>query len=184
MSLTQTTTLPLGFKAPSFSLPDAVTGHLRSLDDLAGEKATVVMFICNHCPFVIHLREHIVELAHAYQEKGVSFIAISSNDIENYPQDAPEYMKQLAMEMHFTFPYLYDESQQVAKDYDAACTPDFSVFDAELLCVYRGRYDASTPGNGVPVTGSDLSDFLDAMLAGEPFPKQQFPSLGCNIKWK
>ncbi len=184
MSLTQTTSLPLGFQAPSFNLPNTVTGKQETLEDWKGEKGTVVMFICNHCPYVVHLREKIVEVARKYQALGISFIAISSNDVENYPQDAPQYMKELAESMDFPFPYLYDESQQVAKDYDAACTPDFSVFDASLTCVYRGRFDGSTPGNGVEVTGDDLAECLDHMLAGEPVQAHQIPSMGCNIKWK
>lgn len=184
MALTETIPLALGYTAPAFQLPDTVSGRNLSLEELRGEKATVVMFICNHCPYVVHIREKLVELAHDYQSRGVAFIAISSNDIVNYPQDAPDKMKALAEEMAFPFPYLYDESQEVAKAYEAACTPDFSVFDAELKCVYRGRLDDSSPGNGKPLTGADLGACLDAILSGNPVSAAQYPSMGCNIKWK
>jgi peroxiredoxin len=184
MALTETTKIPLGSKAPDFSLPDAVSGRIMSLDDLMGKNGTLVMFICNHCPFVVHIRSKLVELAEKYKEKGIQFIAISSNDADNYPADAPEFMKELALSMSFPFPYLYDESQVVAKAYNAACTPDFSLFDSDSKCVYRGRLDGSTPGNGVPLTGVDLTAALDAMLRGQPNLVNQLPSVGCNIKWK
>ncbi len=176
--------LPLGTKAPDFRLPDVVTGDHVSLEDINSDKATVIMFICNHCPYVIHIQEKMVTLAHEYIERGVSFAAISSNDVDNYPADAPDKMKERASELGFRFPYLYDESQEVAKAYMAACTPDFYVFDRNLSCVYRGRMDDSTPGNGKPVSGKDLRTALDAMLLGESVSDQQMPSMGCNIKWK
>lgn len=184
MSLTPTTNIPLGFTAPDFNLPDTVSGEQKSLNDLQSDKATVLMFICNHCPFVVHVRQELVRLANDYISKGVSFIAISSNDVANYPADAPDKMKALAEELHFPFPYLYDESQEVAKAYDAACTPDFSIFDGNMTCVYRGQLDGSRPGNNIPLSGSDIRSALDAMLAGEPVSAQQQPSIGCNIKWK
>ena len=185
MARTITTQIPLGFKAPAFNLPDTVSGEMKTYEDLRGEKGTVVMFICNHCPYVIHVREELIRVANDYLEKGIRYIAISSNDVENYPQDGPEEMKKLAMEDDFPFPYLYDESQEVAKAYDAACTPDFSVFDANNICVYRGQLDGSRPGSGVPVTGEDLRKTLDLMVAGgTPSPEGQIPSMGCNIKWK
>lgn len=184
MALTETIQLPLGFEAPAFSLTDVVTGAMVSLEGLKGERGTVVMFICNHCPYVIHVRQKLVEVARQYQPMGINFIAISSNDITRYPDDSPEKMKQLALEMDFPFPYLYDETQEVAKAYHAACTPDLSVFDASLACVYRGRLDDSTPGNGKQVTGNDLSKSLDALLRGDVPVEPQYPSMGCNIKWK
>jgi len=184
MALTETISIPLGFQAPWFRLPDVVTGDTVSLDELKGLNGTVVMFICNHCPYVIHIRGKLVAMAREYMKKGIAFIAISSNDVERYPDDAPEKMKQIAEEMAFPFPYLYDESQAVAKAYHAACTPDFDVFDAAMKCVYRGRFDESTPGNGKPLTGTDLRDCLDALLRGRPPVEPQYPSMGCNIKWK
>jgi peroxiredoxin len=184
MARTASNMIPLGTKAPSFSLYDAVSGRMRSLDELASKKATVIMFICNHCPFVKHLASGISSLARDYTQKGISFIAISSNDIQSYPEDSPERMKLAAEEYGFIFPYLYDETQQVARDYDAACTPDFYVFDGFLSCVYRGQFDDSRPDNGIPVSGADLRAALDAILAEKPVPGYQKPSLGCNIKWK
>jgi thiol-disulfide isomerase/thioredoxin len=153
-------------------------------DDIRGDKATLVMFICNHCPFVIHIVDELVALAKEYQNKGVGFVAISSNDIVNYPQDAPDLMAQFAKEQGFDFPYLYDVSQAVAKAYDAACTPDFDLFDANNVCVYRGRLDGSRPGNDVPVDGIDMRAALDAVLLGIAIKEPQTPSMGCNIKWK
>lgn len=184
MALTQTIERELGYQAPDFSLVDVVSSETFSIQDLKGEHGTVVMFICNHCPYVIHVREKIVELANQYMGQEIGFIAISSNDVENYPQDSPERMKEVAKELEFPFPYLFDESQDVARAYDAACTPDFSVFDANLKCVYRGRMDESTPGNGKPVTGSDLAEVCDALIEKREVVKDQFPSMGCNIKWK
>lgn len=176
--------LPLGTEAPDFSLPDVVSGGNVSLSELDSEVATVIMFICNHCPYVIHIQEELLNVVKDYQPKGVKFAAISANDIENYPQDSPEKMKLLAEELGFTFPYLYDESQAIAKAYDAACTPDFYAFDKGRKLVYRGRLDESTPGNNKPLTGKDLRAALDHMLGGELVSEEQFPSMGCNIKWK
>ncbi|WP_305982986.1 thioredoxin family protein [Roseivirga thermotolerans] len=184
MARTPSNMLPLGTPAPDFKLPDTISGKSLSLGELKSDKATVIMFICNHCPFVKHVDEGIVSLAKDYQAKGVSFIAISSNDVENYPQDSPELMKEEAEKVGYTFPYLYDETQQVAKAYDAACTPDFYVFDADLKCAYRGQLDDSRPGNGKPVTGKNLRAALDEILEGKPVSAPQIPSLGCNIKWK
>lgn len=185
MALTPTTSIPLGFEAPSFTLPDARTGDVMNSGDLMQEGPSVVVFMCNHCPFVVHLIDSLVAFAATYQVKGLNFIAISSNDVANYPQDGFEQMRDLAAEKGFTFPYLYDESQEVARAYDAACTPDFSVFDSDGKCVYRGQYDGSRPGNDVPVTGEDLRRVCDALLAGEVVPAEgQVPSIGCNIKWK
>lgn len=175
--------LPLGTVAPAFTLPDTVSGTTYQLDDLRSDKATVIMFICNHCPFVKHIDEGIVALANDYQSKGVSFIAISSNDVVNYPQDAPDLMKVEAERVGYTFPYLYDATQQVAKAYDAACTPDFYIFDGDLKCAYRGQLDDARPGNGRPVTGSDMRLALDEILEGKEVSTPQIPSMGCNIKW-
>jgi len=176
--------MPLGTVAPEFTLPDTVSGKQLSLQDLRGEHATVIMFICNHCPFVKHIEVELVKLGLEYPAKGISLIAISANDVENYPQDSPEKMKLLAKTLGYNFPYLYDESQQVAKSYDAACTPDFYVFDKDLKCVYRGQLDDSRPGNNEQVTGSDLRRAINHLLAGEQVSSNQKPSVGCNIKWK
>lgn len=184
MARTPSNMLPLGTKAPHFTLPDTVTDMDLDLNELRGEKGTVVMFICNHCPFVKHVNTAIVRLALKYQPKGLSFIAISSNDVENYPEDHPDKMKETAKQEGYPFAYLYDESQQVARDYDAACTPDFYLFDTELKLVYRGQLDASRPGNGIPPTGSDLEAAMQNLLAEKPIMTDQKPSIGCNIKWK
>jgi thiol-disulfide isomerase/thioredoxin len=176
--------LPLGTKAPDFELLDTVTDETLSFQKLKGEKGTVVLFICNHCPFVIHVNPEISKLGKEYQAKGINFVAISSNDVENYPQDAPHLMKEKAQEMDYTFPYLYDETQEVAKAYDAACTPDFYLFDGDSKLVYRGQLDDSRPGNGLPLTGSDLRKAMDALLEGKAIDSDQKPSIGCNIKWK
>lgn len=184
MALTESTMLDLGTIAPDFTLLDTVSDKLLSLKKLKSDTATVVMFICNHCPYVIHINEEIVRLAHEYQKKGVSFIAISSNDAEHYPQDGPDKMKVHAADVGYTFPYLYDEDQQVARAYDAACTPDFYVFDGGLKLVYRGRLDKSRPNSGIPLTGEDLRLAIDQTLAGQPLSPIQYPSAGCNIKWK
>ena len=184
MALTPSNMLPLGTAAPEFVLPDTVSGKDLSFDDVATDKATVVMFICNHCPYVIHVNQEIVNVAKDYQTKGVGFVAISSNDVENYPADSPDKMKILAETEGYTFPYLYDASQEVAKAYDAACTPDFYVFDGNKQLVYRGRLDDSRPGTGNPLTGKDLRNALDAVLDGEEVTDVQYPSMGCNIKWK
>ena len=184
MTFTESNMLLIGTKAPSFNLPDTVSGQVLSLNDLQSDTATVIMFLCNHCPYVLHVNEGIVALAHDYQPKGVTFIGISSNDAVNYPQDGPEKMKILAATEGYTFPYLYDETQEVAKVYDAACTPDFYVFDGNMQLAYRGRIDGSRPGNQLPVTGEDLRAILDSILRGDEIPSQQFSSGGCNIKWK
>ena len=180
----ETTPIPLGFQAPDFKLPDTITGKDLSLNDLKSDKATVVMFICNHCPYVKHVIDGIVSMANDYIPRGVSFIAINSNDVENYPEDSPEKMKEFAKEKAFPFPYLFDESQEVAKAYHAACTPDFSIFDGNLECAYRGQMDPARPGNDKPVTGEDIRAALDAILDGKPVPEQHVPSVGCSIKWK
>ncbi len=176
--------LPLGTVATDFNLPDIVEGKNKSLDDVRGAKGTVVMFICNHCPYVKHVEPMILEMAGKYQDLGVGFVAISSNDIENYPEDAPEKMKELALHHQYSFPYLYDESQEVARAYDAACTPDFYLFDENNLLVYRGRLDDSNPKNGKPLTGKDLGDAIQALLNQEKINQNQLPSIGCSIKWK
>ena len=183
MALTPSNMLPLGTKAPNFHLKDTVSGNYYSLDDLKSEKATVIMFICNHCPFVIHVNPEIVNIANEYRNKGVAFIAISSNDVDNYPEDAPDKMNIVAKVLRYPFPYLYDKTQEVAKSYDAACTPDFYVFNESLELTYRGRLDNSRPGNNVPLSGKDLRQAIDSTLSGEAIA-DQFPSMGCNIKWK
>jgi len=184
MARTPSNMMPLGTLAPDFELFDTASEKMLNLQKLKSEKATVVMFICNHCPFVKHVDAGIVALANDYQSKGVSFIAISSNDVENYPQDTPDLMKIEAKKVGYTFPYLYDEDQSVAKAYDAACTPDFYIFDGDLKCAYRGQLDSSRPGNDVPVTGADMRAALDEILKGNTVSATQIPSLGCNIKWK
>ena len=184
MSLTQSNMLPLGTVAPGFSLPDTVSGKTISLADVATDKGTVIMFICNHCPYVVHVNEEVVRLAKEYMAKGIGFVAISSNDVANYPADAPDKMKAHAEKTGYPFPYLYDETQEVARAYDAACTPDFYVFDGDTKLVYRGRLDDSRPNSGKPLTGKDLRAALDAVLAGEEVSPVQYPSAGCNIKWK
>jgi len=184
MARTPSNMLPLGTQAPYFELPDTVSGSLISLNQIAGPKGTVVMFICNHCPFVIHVNQEIVNVANAYAEKGIGFVAISSNDVVNYPQDSPEKMKVHAKTNNYPFPYLYDETQEIAQSYDAACTPDFYVFNEHLKLVYRGQLDSSRPENGIPLTGEDLRHALDCLIENKENTKLQKPSIGCNIKWK
>ncbi|WP_452229302.1 MULTISPECIES: thioredoxin family protein [unclassified Lacinutrix] len=184
MARTPSNMLPLGTKAPNFELLDTVSNKRLQLQQLKGKRATVVMFICNHCPFVIHVNPILVQMAKHYEGLGVRFIAISSNDAENYPQDGPAEMKEHAKDNQYPFVYLYDETQQVAKAYDAACTPDFYVFNADLHLVYRGQLDDSRPGNGVAVSGFDLRHALDCILDKTENTKLQKPSIGCNIKWK
>lgn len=185
MAYTESNMLPLGTKAPDFNLPDSVRGEMVSLRYVASPKGTVVMFLCNHCPYVLHVNEEIVRLAKAYQARGISFVAINSNDANAYPDDAPDKMAEQARSVGYTFPYLYDEDQSVARAYAAACTPDFYVFDGQLQLVYRGQLDASRPKrNPVPVTGEDLRAALDAVLAGKAPNSVQRASGGCNIKWK
>lgn len=184
MALLASNMLPLGVIAPDFVLPDTVSGEVRSLQELKGDRATLVMFICNHCPYVKHIREELVRLTNDYQKEGVSVIAISSNDVEYYPEDSPEMMKQEARKFGYTFPYLYDESQEVAHAYNAACTPDFYVFDSEMSLAYRGRLDESSPGNEKLLTGQDIRQALDDIIHRNPVSLEQFPSMGCSIKWK
>lgn len=184
MAATESTMLALGTPAPDFHLPDVVTGRTVSLQDFADKKALLVMFICRHCPYVVHVRHELAKLGVDYADKSVGIVAISSNDAEAYPEDAPESLKQMALELGFRFPFLYDESQDVARAYDAACTPDFFLFDADRKLVYRGQLDGSRPGNGIPVTGRDLRAAIDAVLEDQPVNPNQKPSLGCNIKWK
>ncbi|MFP2996010.1 thioredoxin family protein [Spongiivirga sp. MCCC 1A20706] len=184
MARTPSNMIPLGTIAPDFELLDTVTGNNISLEQAKGAKATVIMFICNHCPFVKHVNAELAAIGADYADSGVGFIAISSNDVENYPADSPELMKQNALDEGFNFPYLYDETQQVAKDYDAACTPDFYVFDSNLKLTYRGQLDDSRPGNGIAVTGKDLRIAIDATVKGALVDIIQKPSIGCNIKWK
>ncbi len=184
MSRTPSNMLPLETIAPNFELFDTVSQKKISIYSLKGEKATVIFFICNHCPFVIHVNEELVKIANDFSTNGISFIAISSNDIENYPQDAPNLMQKVAQDLNYPFPYLYDESQEIAKAYDAACTPDIFVFNKDLKLVYRGQIDDSRPGNGIPVTGNDLRKSLKSLLEGKMISKDQKPSIGCNIKWK
>lgn len=176
----------LGTAAPDFRLPDVLSGKEAALEDLRGERATLIMFICNHCPYVIHVMPEIMRVAVEFQSRGLGVIAISSNDVEAYPRDSPEKMQEFGTEWKMDFPYLYDETQAVARAYDAACTPDFYLFDDRMKLVYRGRLDDSRPReeNPKPLTGKDLRGALNALLSGEPLSEIQFPSMGCNIKWK
>ncbi len=176
--------LPLGTKMPGFSLEDAVTGKTMSDRDALGDKATLVMFICNHCPFVVHVMDELGRLAADYIPKGTAVVAINSNDVASYPEDAPANMKKLAVSRKWQFPFLFDDTQEVAKTFKAACTPDFYLFDAAGRLAYRGQLDDSRPGSAIPVTGKDLRAALDAVIAGKPAAKPQRPSIGCNIKWK
>lgn len=184
MAAVQSTMLELGTPAPRFTLPDVVSGNPISLSDFRGRSGLLVVFLCNHCPYVKHVRAHIASIGKDYAGKGLGVVAISSNDIEKYPDDSPEKMKAEALDAGYTFPYLYDETQQVAKAYTAACTPDFFLFDAEHKLVYRGQLDDSRPKNGLPVTGKDLRAAIAAVLAGKSPAGDQKPSIGCNIKWK
>ncbi len=176
--------LPLGIQVPPFELVDVLSGQKRSLQELKSDRATVIMFICNHCPYVKHIQPALVEVAREYIGRGVSFIAINSNDPEAYPEDSPENMRRVAQEVGYPFPYLFDETQEVARAYGAQCTPEFYITDGELRLLYHGRFDDSTPGNGLPVTGRDVRAALDAILAGLPVPYPQYPALGCSIKWR
>ena len=184
MARTPSTMVSLGTKAPDFLLPDTLSGKHLSLDNAKGETATMIMFICNHCPFVKHVNEELVKLGDDYKNKGVGFVAISSNDVINHPDDSPGLMTQVAKQLKYPFPYLYDEAQETAKAYDAACTPDFFIYDKGLRLVYRGQLDDSRPGNEIPVTGKDIRHALDCLINNEPVPQEQRPSIGCNIKWK
>ncbi len=184
MAAVPSTMLELGTTAPDFSLTDTRTGATVSRGEARGEKGLLVMFLCNHCPFVKHVQQELAKLGREYQQKGLGIVAISSNDVEKYPDDGPEKMREEAERAGYTFPYLFDETQEVAKAYRAACTPDFFLFDADLRLAYRGQLDDSRPKNDVPVTGKDLRAAIDAVLAGRPVPEKQWPSIGCNIKWK
>ena len=183
MVKTASTMLPLGTKAPDFSLVN-IDGQTVSLADFDGSPALLVIFMCNHCPFVKHIAHELSRLGHEYQSRGVAIVGISSNDVSGYPADSPEQMIHEAELQGYSFPYLYDETQEVAKAYKAACTPDFFLFDGEQKLVYRGQLDSSRPGNGIPVTGEDLRGAIDLVLAGKPVPAEQTPSIGCNIKWR
>lgn len=180
MARTPSNMLPLGTTAPDFTLVDVNTDQLKNLTELKSDVATVIMFICNHCPFVVHIKSQLIEVINKYKEKGVNFLAINANDVANYPDDSPEKMVLEA----YPCPYLYDETQEVAKAYDAACTPDFYIFDNNLALVYRGQFDDSRPDSGIEVTGADLTAALDAIIMNKPIDENQKPSLGCNIKWK
>ncbi|MBD2604706.1 thioredoxin family protein [Scytonema hofmannii FACHB-248] len=184
MALTASTMLPLGTQAPDFHLPDVVSGKSISLATFADKKALLVMFICQHCPFVKHIKAELAQLGKDYIPGDLAIVAISANDINKYPDDAPESLKEMAIELGFSFPLCYDESQSTAKAYTAACTPDFFIFDAERKLVYRGQLDDSRPTNDKPITGTDLRAAIQAVLAGKPVAREQKPSIGCNIKWK
>lgn len=184
MARTESTMLALGTKAPAFSLTDVISGKTISLDSPGQSIATVIMFICNHCPFVKHVNPELTRLARDYMPQHVRFIAINSNDIENYPDDSPEHMKETAQSVGYPFPYVFDETQEVAKAYQAACTPDFFIFDNTLSLVYRGQLDDSRPGNQIALTGISIRTALDCIIAGKAISATQKPSLGCNIKWK
>lgn len=175
--------IDLGTKAPDFTLTDVVTGQAFNLTKNKGNLATVIMFICNHCPFVKHINNELPQLAEDYENEGIQFIAINSNDIKNYPDDSPENMIVTAKENNYNFPYLFDETQEVAKAYNAACTPDFYIYDSELNLIYRGQLDDSRPGNGIEVTGHSIREALDALINKQPPIENQKPSIGCNIKW-
>ncbi|MEM9602823.1 MAG: thioredoxin family protein [Pseudomonadota bacterium] len=183
MALTESNMLPLGAALPAFSLPDTVSGDTVSHTDFEG-KPLVVVFMCNHCPFVVHILDGLAAAGRDFQAQGVAMLAVSSNDVRTHPADGPEHMATLARETGFVFPYAYDETQQAAKAFDAACTPDFYLFDATGSLVYRGQFDASRPGNDVDVTGEDLRAAVSALLAGDPISATQAPSIGCNIKWR
>lgn len=184
MARTESNEFPIGTKAPNFTLLNTIDDKNYSLSALKGEKGTILFFICNHCPFVIHVNKELVKLANDYKFKGINCIAISSNDIVNYPQDAPHLMKKVAIDNQYPFPYLYDETQEVAKAYDAACTPDFYIFDENLASIYHGQLDDSRPGNEKPVTGKDIRKALDGLLENKSVLENQKPSVGCGIKWK
>ena len=184
MARTPSIMIPLGFKAPAFELLDVKTGQIIKSEDIFGIKGTLIMFICNHCPFVKHINKQIVQIANDYKNSGIKLIAISSNDIINYPEDSPVEMKKVAMKEKFIFPYLFDETQIVAKSYDAACTPDFFIFNNSKKLVYRGQLDDSRPGNNIDVSGMDIRNALDSVINLKEINAVQKPSIGCNIKWK
>lgn len=178
------TSKELGYEAPVFELWEPLTNKHRKLSELKSDKATVIMFLCNHCPYVQYIFNSLVELTDKYIPKGISFIGINSNDPISHPSDSPAMMIEEVKKRNIGFPYLFDESQDVARDYDAACTPEFNIFDSNMKCVYRGQFDDSRPGNNLPVTGNDIRDALDALLANKPVRKEQRASIGCSIKWK
>lgn len=180
MSLTPSAMVELGFSAPDFTLPDVFSGTDKSLAEVAGSKGLLVMFICNHCPYVIHIEQALIALGKEFHGTDLGIVAISANDVTDYPQDGPQFMA----DKSYAFPYLYDQEQTVAQAYQAECTPDFFLFDGDLHCVYRGQFDDSRPGNGKPVTGNDLRDAMAALLKGTPISAEQRPSIGCNIKWR
>jgi len=184
MAAIQSNMLSLGTIAPDFRLPDTISGKMLSLDELKSEKATVIMFICNHCPYVVYIQDQLVKLTDDYIPKGISFIAINSNDVEKYPDDHPDRMKQVALDKGYNFPFLFDETQETARAYSAACTPDFFIFDRDLKLVYRGQFDESRPNSGIAPTGEDVRNALDNIIKGNPVSQDQKPSLGCSIKWK
>lgn len=183
MVLTPSEMMPLGTKAPDFSLMDTLSGKTMSLADFKGKRGFLLMFICNHCPYVKHVNDELVRLGKDYGEE-ISIAAVSSNDVESHPEDHPDLMRSTAIELRYPFPYLYDETQETAKAYKAACTPDFYLFDDEMKCVYRGRLDESRPGSGTKPDGSSLRKAIDQLLAGKKVDEEQFPSIGCNIKWR
>lgn len=183
MALTESYMLPLGTKAPNFELPNTVLGISQNLNQLKGKKGTLIIFICNHCPYVIHLLKGIIKSTKVLIKQEINTIAISSNSFISHPQDGPEEMKTFALNKNFPFPYLYDASQEVAHSYQAACTPDFYLFNDALKLFYRGRYDNSRPGNNLPISGQDLHEAVDLLLKNSPPPEKQYPSMGCNIKW-
>lgn len=176
--------VPLGSPVPEFRLPDTISGRDISISEIRGSVATVIMFICNHCPFVVHVNPELVKLAGEYTDQGIGFLAISANDVITHPEDAPEKMKEQAILLGYPFPYCFDKTQDVARAFDAACTPDFFIYDSLDRLVYRGQLDDSRPGNGIPVTGYDIRRALDCLLSGQPVPGDQRPSIGCNVKWK
>jgi peroxiredoxin len=184
MALTASTMLPLGTTAPDFQLPDTVTGNTITLSTFADKQALLVIFMCCHCPFVKHIQQELARLGKDYADRSLGIVAISANDVAGYPDDSPENLKQMATTLGFNFPVCYDASQDVAKTYTAACTPDFFLFDGDRKLVYRGQLDDSRPNNDAPIDGHDLRAAIDAVLAGEPLPTEQKPSIGCNIKWK
>lgn len=184
MAVTPTTNIELGFALPAFELTDTISGRTFKHNDIRGEKGTLVMFICNHCPYVLHIIKEIVQIGYDYRDKGLGIVAISSNDILKYPEDNPQRMKEFGVSLGFPFPYLFDESQEIAKAYDAACTPDFNFFDSKGNCMYRGQFDGARPGNSIKVTGEDLREAIELVLNNKDVPSDQTPSTGCGIKWK
>ena len=184
MALTESNDFTVGKIAPDFKLPNTVDNKTYELNHLKGKNGTAILFICNHCPFVVHINNELVKMANEYIKKGINFIAISSNDVNYYPQDGPTKMKQVAENLNYPFPYLYDESQEVAKAYDAVCTPDLYLFDSELKSVYHGQLDSSRPGSGIPVTGKDFRIAMDLLLEGKVNTETPKPSIGCGIKWQ